>query len=276
MRYSPQWPDDVLDALSRFLVGSDSIGDVLLWIVNRSCRNSPADMAGITLLVEGEVRTGVSTQPAAREIDEAQYVSGRGPCLDAFRYRRVGRIDATGEETPWPEFCRTAAAHGIGSTLSLPVVAHDETVGVLNLYARGSAAFDLESADELETVVALAAIVLTSALMCWGTGHLAESLCEAMRTRRTINHAIGILMARSQHSPHEALQLLVRASQRENRELRYVAEEIVDRAAGGGVRVDPLLPLMWLLSGMARLTEVDFGVPHRGMQSGHLTLRTQG
>jgi AmiR/NasT family two-component response regulator len=51
-----------------------------------------------------------------------------------------------------------------------------------------------------------------------------------MESRATIEQAKGILIAQSHVSPDEAFQLLVRASQRENRKLREIAAEIVDRA----------------------------------------------
>ena len=81
-----------------------------------------ADLCGITMIVEGRQRTAVFTDPLAPEVDQAQYDTGEGPCLDAFDQQRVFRIESTAEDGPWPAFRRTAAEHGIGSTLSLPMV----------------------------------------------------------------------------------------------------------------------------------------------------------
>lgn len=71
------------------------------------------------------------TDSEAPEIDEAQYDTGRGPCLDAFRTGHVYRIDSTADDERLPDFARDAAAHGITATLS--VVARGETLGALNL-----------------------------------------------------------------------------------------------------------------------------------------------
>jgi len=51
-----------------------------------------------------------------------------------------------------------------------------------------------------------------------------------MRTRAVIEQAKGILMVQSKIDEDAAFDLLRRASQRENRKLRDIAAELVDRA----------------------------------------------
>jgi AmiR/NasT family two-component response regulator len=51
-----------------------------------------------------------------------------------------------------------------------------------------------------------------------------------MQYRAVIEQAKGVLMATGGRNADEAFQLLVRASQRENRKLRDIAAELVDRA----------------------------------------------
>jgi AmiR/NasT family two-component response regulator len=52
-----------------------------------------------------------------------------------------------------------------------------------------------------------------------------------MDSRSTIDYAIGILLANGATTPDDAFQILVRASQRENRTLRDIAREMVEHAA---------------------------------------------
>ena len=54
-------------------------------------------------------------------------------------------------------------------------------------------------------------------------------LRKAMETRATIEQAKGILMAAEHCTPEEAFDVLVRASQRENRKLAVIAAGIVER-----------------------------------------------
>jgi GAF domain-containing protein len=224
--------EEGLRALSQFFVDEGTLGDTLLRVAELACVVAPADMAGITLLVEGRLQTGVFTDPEAPEIDRAQYDTGQGPCLDAFRHQRIYRIDSTVDETRWPAFAKDAAAHGILSTLSMPVVARGEGLGALNLYSR-SGSFDEGSARRVEVFANQAAIVLANAQVYWDSRQFSENLTEAMRSRATIDHAIGLLMATGGRTPEEAFQLLIRASQRENRRLREIAEEVVRRAIAG-------------------------------------------
>ena len=218
-------------ALSRFFVNDGTLGDALLQVSQLACQVAPADMAGITLLVDGKPRTGVFTDAEAVKIDEAQYATGQGPCLDAFRHQEVFRIDSTADETRWPDFAHDAAAHGIASTLSIPIVARNEGLGALNLYSRQPSGFDDTSLTTMLTFAAHAAIVLANTQVYWTARELSENLNQAMQTRATIDYAVGILMAHGGRSPQDAFQLLVRASQRENRKLRDIAGEIVERAA---------------------------------------------
>jgi GAF domain-containing protein len=216
--------------LSEFFVGEGTLGDTLTRVAALACLSiGPADMAGITMLVEGRVRTAVFTDPESPEIDSAQYDTGEGPCLDAFRHQRVYRIDSTATDHNWPAFSALAARHGIVSTLSLPLIARHEGVGALNLYARSDR---FSAADEeLGAIFATqAAIVLANAQAYWDARHLSEQLGQAMQFRAVIEQAKGVLMATGGRNADEAFQLLVRASQRENRKLRDIAADLVERA----------------------------------------------
>ncbi len=223
-----------LRALSSFLVAKTSLGDTLLRVSEITTEAMPAAaMAGITMLAEdGKPRTSVFTDPDAPEIDIAQYESGRGPCLDSWRETRVVRLDTMAEQatTRYPEFARAAQAHGIESSLSLPLVAADQGLGALNLYARVPHGF--ADADEAIGVdlAAAASIVLANASAYWEAAQLSEQLSEAMRSRAVIEQAKGILMARSPElTAEDAFGLLRQASQRENVKLREIAQRIVDR-----------------------------------------------
>ncbi len=221
-----------LTSLSRFFVGDATLQEALDRVAGLACQTvSGADMAGITMLVEGRPRTAVFTDEMAPDIDAAQYETGIGPCLDAFRHQRVFRIDSTEKDDRWPPFSEAAAAHGVKSTLSVPLVANHEGVGALNLYSRQEAAFSEEDEHVAQTFAAQAGIALANAQAYWDAYQLSQNLSEAMKSRATIEQAKGILMGARRCDGDEAFQILVRASQRENRKLREVAEQIVRNTA---------------------------------------------
>jgi GAF domain-containing protein len=228
---------EALRSLARFLVAESSLGDSLHEVAEIAVTALPgAAFAGIIMLDERErVSTGVFTDRESPEIDQAQYDSGRGPCLDAWRHQRTYRLDdlATAEGS-YPEFVAACAAHGIHSTLSLPLVAGGTGVGALNLYSRhrnGFTAGDEELGVDLATA---ASGVVANAAAYWSAYELGQQMNEAMQSRAVIEQAKGILMARSPSlGPDGAFDLLRKASQRENVKLRDIAQRIVDRRTGG-------------------------------------------
>lgn len=227
---------EALGALSQFVVSKSSMGETLLRVSQITTDALPAaDMAGISLLGnDGKPTTGIFTDPEAPEIDAAQYQSGRGPCLDSWRLRQIVRIDdmAYGTEA-YPEFADAARAHGIRSTLSLPLMAGDDAAGALNLYSRTIAGFTADDERTGTLLAGAAAIVLVNASSYWQARQLSEQLTQAMQSRAVIEQAKGILMARTPHlSADEAFDLLRKASQRENVKLREIAQRIVDRGGG--------------------------------------------
>jgi GAF domain-containing protein len=222
--------------LSQFLVADKSMGDTLLEVSRITTDAMPsARMAGIAMLGEdGKPTTAIFTDEAAPEIDKGQYDSGRGPCLDAWREKRVVRLDDLNEMSgPYPEFMDAAKAHGIQSSLSLPMIAGDRAVGALNLYAEVTNGFSEEDEAVGVDLAAAAAIVLSNASAYWEASQLSEQLTEAMKSRAVIEQAKGMLMAQSPHlTADDAFDLLRRASQRENLKLREIAQRIVDRRSG--------------------------------------------
>jgi GAF domain-containing protein len=224
---------EALKALSQFLVADASIGDTLQRVAEiTSDAVIPACFVGLSMLDDkGAPTTAIFTDPDSPEIDEAQYTSGRGPCLDAWRTKQVVRIDDLAEHVhDYPEFMEAATARGIRSTLSLPLVAGDRGTGAMNLYASTSHAFSAEDEAIGVELSTAASVVLANAVAYWGAYELSQHLNTAMQSRATIEQAKGILMAQSPGLDADAaFAILVKASQRENMKLREVAERIVSR-----------------------------------------------
>ena len=232
---APQEPlAQSLSALSRFFVGDGTLHETLTRVAHHAEEALPVtDITGITMLVDGRATTAVFTDEVAPEIDTAQYETGIGPCLDSFRHRRIFRIDDTTKDDRWPPFSEAAAAFGIRSTLSVPLVANHEGLGALNLYSRKPNGFSEEDEVIASQFGAQAAIVLANAQAYWDAHLLSQNLAAAMQSRAVIEQAKGILMGAQRCRADEAFQILVRASQRENRKLREIAEDIVRRAQQG-------------------------------------------
>ena len=227
-----------LAALSRFFVGDGTVQETLERISALSTEAIPAaEMVGITMLVEGRQRTAVFTDPEAPEIDQAQYDTGEGPCLEAFRDGRITEIEDTSEPGKWSAFRKVAASHGIGSTLSFPLLVDSVAVGRSTCTAGPSGPSPTTTARPARPSPPKPPSSSPTRRPT-GTAHdLSIRLGEAMQNRAVIEQAKGMLMAAQGFDEAAAFEMLVKASQRENVKLRDVARRIVADAmarAGNG------------------------------------------
>ncbi len=222
-----------LSALARFQVTDATVGGTLNRIAEITLEAMPsAAIAGMTMLGEDErPTTAIYTNPDSPEIDAAQYREGRGPCLDAWREKRVfrvGRVEDCADD--YPAFSAACEEHGVLSTLSLPMISGEVAVGAMNLYAHVPEGFTDDDEVIGMDLAGAAGSVLANVSAYWTAFDLSQNLNEAMKTRAIIEQAKGMLMARSPGTTaDDAFDLLRKASQRENVKLRLIAQRIVER-----------------------------------------------
>jgi GAF domain-containing protein len=206
-----------------------AVGFALQQIVELVCAAMECcSMAGVTLLDQTGPHTVAATSEAAERVDAYQYETESGPCLHAYRNRVMNRVDSTATDGRWPEFFDLARAEGIRSILSYPLVVHNDGLGALNLYAKSESAFDEEDERVGQAFATHASITLTHAQGHWGKEQARQSLERALVTRGVIDQAKGIMMARTGMDADQAFETLRRASQRTNRRVSDLAQEIVD------------------------------------------------
>jgi GAF domain-containing protein len=183
------------------------------------------DLASVTL--EGTTaRTAACTDEIALAIDEAQYRAGDGPCLHALRTGSEVEVPSMAEEQRWPEFAGRARAHGVQSSLALPLLRRGQGRGSLNIYARRERAFTAEDREHAGMFAEQAAAAIANSEVYWRTYDLTQNLQAALENRDVIGQAKGILMARHAITADAAFDQLRRASQRRNVKLRDVADEV--------------------------------------------------
>lgn len=161
----------------------------------------------------------------ALAIDDAQY-DGGGPCLHAYEHREVVVIDEIAEDDRWPEFRDVATGRGVHASQSHPLLLEDRVLGSVNLYSETPGAFDQDTVRRGNLFAAQAAIALSNTQTAVEFRALTDRLREGMINRDVIGQAKGVLMARHRVTPDAAFELLREASQRLNRKLRQVADEV--------------------------------------------------
>jgi GAF domain-containing protein len=193
---------------------------------------SPPATVGLTLHRDGQPFTVVSSNDLAAQVDEIQYGRDQGPCLDALRKGIIVQVDDLARETRWDGYRTHALAHGVVSSLSLPLIIDGHTVAALNLYSNRPAAFDGPPRQHAGAFAAQAAAALALALRQFSQAQVQQQLLEAVTSRSVIDQAIGIIMGQQRCTATAAFDLLREASQHRNRKLRDVAADIITNVTG--------------------------------------------
>ncbi|WP_153040562.1 GAF and ANTAR domain-containing protein [Actinoplanes sp. TFC3] len=211
-----------LSDMARVLQRESTLHDTLDGIVVAAVQTVPgAEFAGLTV-VKGrrEVETPSSTDKVVRLVDQAQYETGQGPCLEATYQQQTVRLSDMATERRWPDFSRRALAMGIRSMLSFQLYVFDDNMGALNLYSHTTGAFGDESEHIGLLFAAHAAIAMAGA-------QREHDLTRAISVRDIIGQAKGVLMERYKITHAQAFHLLVRVSQNANVKLVEVAHHLV-------------------------------------------------
>jgi GAF domain-containing protein len=222
-----------LIALAEILVTRQSLEKTLRQVLELTCAALPGgDEGGIVLLEAGGPDTAIATSDVVRRVDRSQYdAEGGGPSLEAYRRQEILRIDSTANDQRWPEFADAAAAEGLRSTLSIPLIVSGDGLGTLNIYCQREYGFPAADERLAATLGSCASVTLTNARTYWQAAQLTDQLQQALATRGVIDQATGILIAKHGCSAERALHLLNVTAQRNRLTLAEVGAELVQRTS---------------------------------------------
>lgn len=176
----------------------------------------------------GFVTIGATSDVPPR-VDRIQYELGRGPCVDAILTDNLFNAGDLRTDPRWPDFGRRAAEEtGILSMLSFRLFFEDtgaaDLMAALNLYAAKPHAFDEVDESVLGLVATHGALAVSAAQQ----RQRADGVTAALQSNRDIGAAIGVLMTRLMVTREQAFDLMRIASQRSNRKLRDIAEDVLE------------------------------------------------
>jgi hypothetical protein len=212
-------------AVARALESEPSVEKTLQRIVEVARLIVPGcHHAGITVLRRGRPETPAATDAVSAEVDRIQYEAGEGPCLSAIVESDTFRTGDLARESRWPKFTGPAVERtGVRSVLAYRLFTEGDRLGALNLYSRERDAFDDEA-------VGVGGILTAHAALAFARAREREQISgleQAVASNRAIGMAIGILMAIRRVGQDDAFDLLRTVSQRTNRKLREIADEVV-------------------------------------------------
>jgi GAF domain-containing protein len=219
--------------LQELLLATDSVAQFLHHVAVLAARTTAAGVScGLTLQAHGSPATVANSDELALSVDEIQYSTGTGPCLESMRSGEVVHVVDFLGETRWPQFTHNALAHGVRCSLSLPLAGADGVAGALNIYAPLPDAFDPAAQQRARIFAATAAGAVAVAQRIADQAQLSQDLRTALTNRSIIDQAIGILMAQSRLTAEQALDVLRRTSQNRNIKLRDVAARLIASVTG--------------------------------------------
>ena len=200
---------------------ANGVGESLGILTRRAVEIIPGvDFASITVKTgDGRLETLAPTDEVVVRLDQLQYDLQEGPCYDAATGEDILVCDDLADDPRWPTYGPRAAELGVRSQIGLELVTDETRRAALNLYGAQVAPFD--------GGVEVARLFASHAGLTMGFVRSVEELRNALRTRKVIGQAIGIVMERYSLSEDRAFQFLVRLSQSGNVKLRTVADDLV-------------------------------------------------
>ncbi len=221
--------------IARELASRRSLDETLQRVVDLAAEEVEGCASATISFIQrgGRISSPAFSSRLSKDADEMQYEVGEGPCLDAIQEQETVKVDDLNNEERWPKFRERALELGVASILTFRLFVEEDTIGALNLYSHEAHAFD-EEAVTLGTIFAShSSVALKSAIS--EAGHEA-----AIRSRDVIGQAKGIIMERQGLHADGAFDLLREISQRENRRVRDIADEIArtGEIPGGHSRAD--------------------------------------
>ncbi len=230
-----EFPDVDL-RLQDMVLDSRDIAEFLndLAVVAASRLSTPGNpvLCGVTVIRHKRPEAVASSDSEAHSLDELQNGFGDGPCLTALRTQTTLLVPDLVREHRWEAYVRAAAARGVSSILAVPMDIAGEAEAVLNLYSGRVNGF---SADDIATAEAFAGQAAGSLKLVLRITQLSEArndLALALKSRTTIDMAIGAIMAENRCTRDTAFGILTKASSTRNVKLREVAAAVIASISG--------------------------------------------
>lgn len=217
---------------SRLLLTEDTVAHALRLITDAATAAIPGAIgAGVSLISgSGLRRTTAASDGVVAEADALQYELEEGPCITAWASGETVLVENLASEQRWSRWVPAAAALGISSSVSCPLLSSGLALGAVKVYSDGGQRFGngmvrlAELFAEQATLFVIHSQARESALM------LSDRLQESLAQRDAISMAKGLLMARNGASDEEAFRDLMTLARHAGKPLARVAAELLAAA----------------------------------------------
>jgi len=189
-----------------------------------------AEAASVMLAdARGGLRLVASSEERMQLLEPFELQSAQGPCLDAFGTGQAVQASAAEGRSRWPVFAPRASEAGFRAMCAVPMRAHADTIGALNLFRGNDQLFSDAELEIARAMAQVATIALIQQRAIRERSLLAGQLQAALHSRVVIEQAKGMLAEHLPTTVDEAFQLLNEYAHDHNRRLTDVARDVVDR-----------------------------------------------
>jgi hypothetical protein len=167
-----------------------------------------------------------ATDARAHRVDELQFDLGEGPCWDALATRAPVLEPDFASSVSWPAFTAAIRQEDVAAIYAFPLLFGPLEIGAVDLYSTTPGT--LTSAQQKQTLV-LSAIVSRILLRHAVAGSDTEQAESTTFSRRLIHQATGMVLAQLGSSADDAYLIIQARAFADNRPMREVAEDIIER-----------------------------------------------
>lgn len=229
--------DGLLDAIREFtgtILEPFDLDELLHRLTRQATAAVGAVGAGIMLTGEdGWLGFVAASEALVVEAERHQNLVREGACHEAHATNEIVVVDDLTSETRWPEYTPRVLGLGLRSVIGVPMNAHGQTIGVINIYREHAAAWSDEDIGAAQILASMGAGYILNANQLKAQHTMSEQLHAAIGSRDLIGQAKGIIMAQVQIDSDAAFEVLRQRSQADNRKLRDVAEDVVRQQSSG-------------------------------------------
>jgi GAF domain-containing protein len=222
-----------ISELSRILVFSKSLGGTAQDVADLARSSlSQCDGVGMQLVDRDGLSTHVFTDTRSSDFDTLQEELDDGPCVQCLRTGEWHDLEPVTSDERWPSFGPSSRQVGLIACLALPLIAQDELIGTMNLYAWPINGFAGWNRRHCDAFAKQASISLASAQAYARTKVLIAELEQRIALVDDIIHqAHGVIMQIEGTNLDGATALLSEVAEAQGSTLDSAAQSVLDSLA---------------------------------------------
>ena len=217
---------------TQLLLTEETVAHALRLITDAATVAIPGAIgAGVSLINSSGLRqTTAASDAVVAAADALQYELGEGPCITAWASGETVVVENVAQDRRWQRWSPAAAALGVSSSVSSPLLSGGLALGAVKVYSDGGAFAGKGTVRLAELFAEQAALFIIHSHAREAARTLSDRLKESLAQRDTISMARGLLMARNGTNDDVALRDLMMLSRQAGKPLAQVAAELLAAA----------------------------------------------